>query len=161
MLFVPFSVPLPTILSVFVSLIIISPLVTGSWVILSVTVTFTVVFRIVALVIVAMVFDARLTTFIVCVVVDVLYSSFPVYVTVIVLGPTGKSRSTFMSPSWSVSLFIVSPFGSVIVTGALVIGVSVTGSVTVIVILVSWYTSLLTIILIVDSLFSTLNACSV
>lgn len=95
------------------------------------------VFRIVALVIVAMAFDARLTTFIVCVVVDVLYSSFPVYVTVIVLGPTGKSRSTFMSPSWSVSLFIVSPFGSVIVTGALVIGVSVTGSVTVIVILVS------------------------
>ena len=161
MLFVPFSVPLPTISSVFVSLIVISPLVTGSWVMLSVPVTFTVVFLIVAFVSVAVVFDALFTTFIVCVVVDVLYSSFPVYVTVIVLGPTGKSRLTFMLPSVSVSQFIVSPLGSVIVTGAFAIGVPVTGSRTVIVILVSSYTSLSIVMVVCDARFITLNVVSV
>ena len=155
-LFVPLSVPLPTISLVFVSLIVISPLVTGLWFSLSVTVMFTVVFLIVALVTVAIVLDVRLTMFISCVVVDVLYSSFPVYVTVIVLGPTGKSSSTVMLPSVSVSLFIVVLSGSVIVTGAFAIGVSVIGSFTVMFILVSSYILDSTVMSVVDARFSTL-----
>ena len=160
-MFVPLSVPLPTISLVFVSLIVISPLVTGLWFSLSVTVTFTVVFLIVAFVTVAIVLDARLTMFISCVVVDVLYSSFPVYVTVIVLGPTGKSSSTVMFPLVSVSLFIVVLSGSVIVTGAFAIGSPVIGSFTVMFILVSSYILDSTVMLVVDARFSTLNAVSV
>jgi len=149
------SVVLPITLFVFVSITSTYPLVTGFPVSLSVMVTSIVVFLIVLFTMFAFVLDSLFCMLIVIVSCDVLYSLFPLNVTVTVFVPTGRSTGTVICPSWSVLVFMVSPFGSVMVTGAFAIGVAVTGSVTLIVILESSYTSLFTVICVCDALLDT------
>ena len=91
MLLFPFSVPVPTVLPVLVSMMLMVPLVTGVPVVLSVTVTFIVVFLTLLLVTVAVVSDSLCCTCMFCVLVLLLYSSFPANSTVTLLLPTGRS----------------------------------------------------------------------
>ena len=109
----------------------------GSPVTSSVTVTLTLVSPTVLLVTSASTSLSRGSTWTGTVVCVPLYVSSPGYVTVISLSPTGKSTGTSTFPSSSVVAVMFVPSGNVTITVALLIGSSVTESVSVTLTLVS------------------------
>ena len=99
--------------------------------------------------------------FMLYVVVVVLYVSDPLYSTVIVLSPLVSVMCCVMLPVFPVCVFIVSPFGSVIIIGALVMVVPVTLSFTVMFILVLFSRSSIVVIVMFASRFSIVISVSV
>jgi len=125
-----FSVPVASIALLSAFIIVTVPLVIALPVVLSCTFTFIVVFPSVLLVICAVVLDGLCCMSRFSVVVVLLYSSVGAVSIVRVFSPTGNSGFMVMLPFLSVVPVIVVPSGSVTVTGVSFIGCWVTGSTT-------------------------------